>query len=70
MLKIDFFYLALGLFIGIFVIYLTNPQPEIIIKHPNLSNIESTVYVDEEKRCYKYYAQEIQCPVNKQIIRQ
>jgi hypothetical protein len=61
MLKVEIFYILLGLFIGLFVIYITTPAPKVILKYPTLDNIQNTTFIDENGQCYKYYAQEIPC---------
>ena len=61
MIKIDIFYIFLGLFVGFFIVYITSPPPKIIMKYPTLDNINDTTYVDDNGQCYKYYAKEIKC---------
>jgi len=65
MLKVEIFYIFLGLFIGFFIIYVITPPPKIVLKYPTLENIQNTTYVDENDQCYKYYAKEKPCPLNK-----
>ena len=52
----------LGFAIGIMYIYISNPKPKIIIKHPTPDNAGKVVYHDKEQNCYKYMADEIKCP--------
>ena len=63
-MKIEIFYIFLGLFIGFFIIYVTSPKPKVILKFPTIDNIQNTTYVDESGQCYKYYAVEIPCPIS------
>ncbi len=42
--------LLISIIIGIGLIYLYAPSPEIIIKMPN----ENNVYIDTDNVCYKY----------------
>ena len=63
-MKIEIFYIILGLALGFFIIYLTTPAPKIILKYPTIENISNTTYIDENGQCYKYYAQEVACPIN------
>lgn len=63
MLRVEIFYLIVGLAIGFFVIYTTSPPPKVILKKPTLANIKNTVYVDDNGECYKYQANEIKCPL-------
>jgi len=60
-MKIDIFFLLLGLFVGFFLVYVSSPSPKIILKYPTLENINSTTYVDESGKCYRYFAKETTC---------
>lgn len=60
-MKIDIFYVILGIFIGVFAVYVMSPVPRVIFKYPTLENITNTTYVDDQNFCYKYYAKEIPC---------
>ena len=62
MIKVEIFYIILGLFLGFFIIYITTPPPKIILKYPTIENIKNTTYVDKNGQCYKYYAKDIPCP--------
>lgn len=61
MAKVELFYIAVGLFLGFFIIYATTPPPTVIFKYPTLDNIQNTIYVDRSGQCYKYYAKEVSC---------
>lgn len=61
MLKVEIFYILLGLALGFFIIYATTPPPKIVLKYPTLDNIQDTTYIDDNGQCYKYYAEEISC---------
>ena len=61
-MKIEIFYIILGLALGFFIIYLTSSPPKIVLKYPTIENITNTTYIDENGQCYKYYAQEVPCP--------
>lgn len=63
-LKIDIFYIFIGLCMGFFIVYVTSPPPKIVIKYPTLENIKDTTYIDEKGQCYKYYAKETKCSPN------
>lgn len=63
MLKfIEPIYFFISLFIGIFFIYISSPPPNIIIKYPTPENTNNLIYKDDADTCYKYIANEIQCP--------
>lgn len=61
MLSINLFYVILGLFLGIMIVYVTNSPPKVVFKYPTIDNIVNTTFVDEQNRCYRYYAQEVAC---------
>ena len=42
--------LLISIIIGIGIIYIISPKPEIIIKLPN----EKNIYIDTNNVCYKY----------------
>lgn len=54
-------YLLFILAIGFLVVYITAPEPRLIIKHPNINNIKNTIFIDDNNVCYKYSASEIEC---------
>lgn len=55
MFKINIFAFLISMSIGFFIIYITNPKPEIVIKYPNVQNNGlSEMYIDNNKVCYKY----------------
>lgn len=60
-MKISVFYIFVGLFIGMFIVYVTSTPTEISYKYPTLDNISNTIFVDTNNVCYKYYAKEINC---------
>jgi hypothetical protein len=62
MIRVNVFYILLGLFLGFFVTYVTAPAPRIIFKYPTVENIQNTTYVDDNYTCYKFYAKEVPCP--------
>jgi hypothetical protein len=47
------------LFITMFIMYMINPEPEVIIKHPSPDQEKSDVYVDTNNVCYRYYRKEV-----------
>lgn len=50
MIKINIELLLVSIIIGVGIIYVLSPKPEIILKMPN----ESNVYIDTNNVCYKY----------------
>lgn len=48
--------------IGMFMVYITVPLPEIIIRYPTPMNSGKVIYKDNSDMCYVYDSKEIQCP--------
>ncbi len=59
-MKLILFYFILGLFIGFMIIYIS-ASPSVVIKHPNLDNIKSTTYIDDNNVCYRYKKVKVDC---------
>lgn len=59
-------YFLFSFFIGIFIVYVITPIPEIIIKFPTPDNINTITYKDKSDICYKYRSKEVPCD-NKSI---
>ncbi len=54
--------------IGIFICYITQPEPKIIIQHPRPDNVDSVIYKDDNDDCYKYESQEVDCPADRRTV--
>ena len=48
--------------IGIFLVYITAPKKKIVIKWPTPENAGKLIYRDNSESCYKYKANEVDCP--------
>jgi len=48
--------------IGMFMVYITMPLPEIIIRYPTPHNAGKIIYKDSADMCYVYDAREVNCP--------
>ena len=59
----------LSLAIGLFLVYLTKPIPKIIYIYPTPSNINNIKYKDKAGNCFKFRANEVQCPSDKKLIK-
>ena len=59
-LKINLFVFLLSFCVGILIVYLTTPQPEIIIKYPSINNAHRTLYKDN-KQCYNFIPRQVEC---------
>lgn len=65
---IDPVYFIVSFAIGILLVYITVPKPDVIIKYPTLENAEKVIYEDDAGVCYKYKVEYTQCPVDKSKI--
>ena len=54
--------------LGIFIVYISVPDPTIVIKYPTPDNVETNVYKDMSDTCYKYKAKEVDCGKYKNVI--
>ena len=50
--------------IGIFVVYISTPEPKVIYKYPTPDNVDKNIYKDQSDTCYKYEATEVKCEGN------
>jgi hypothetical protein len=66
---VDPFYFFLSLTIGMLLVYITIPRPDVILMYPTPENAGKVVYQDMAKNCYKYEVNTIQCPTNEKEIR-
>jgi hypothetical protein len=67
--RLNFFYFLLSFSIGLFVSYITAPQPEIILKFPSPTNAGKVVYKDKASQCYSYKAEKTECPKGKKHLK-
>ncbi len=57
----DLFYFILGIFIGMFILYV-HYDPMIIKQHqPTLDNSGKITYIDNNGVCYKYKKKQVSC---------
>lgn len=66
---IDPFYFFIALFIGLFFAYISTPIPDIVIKYPTPENAGKIIYRDSGDVCYKYRAEEVECPSDKSKVK-
>lgn len=60
--RLNFFYFILSFSLGLFICYITNPTPEIVLKFPSPTNSGKVIYKDKAGQCYAYKAEKKQCP--------
>jgi len=66
--KINPYVFLIAFCIGIFMCYITQPEPKIIIKHPRPDNVDHVVYRDNNEDCYKYESLEVDCPADRKLV--
>lgn len=54
-MRIETSYLVAAAFVTMLILYLLAPEPEIVIKYPDISKEISDVYVDDQGVCYRYH---------------
>lgn len=57
-MKIIPIYFITSILVTVLVLYMIQPDPIVIIKHPSPHNEISDVYVDDNNVCYRYYREE------------
>ena len=66
---IDPLWFFIAFAIGIFLTYIYSPPKKIIIKWPTPENAGNIIYKDKAEHCYKYKANEVPCPDDKNQIK-
>lgn len=41
--------------------YILKPAPVVVVKYPNLDNVETTVYRDRNGTCFQYKVDQVDC---------
>jgi hypothetical protein len=54
-------YFFVAFFIGMFLVYISVPTPEVIIRYPTPHNSGKMTYKDTADMCYVYDAKEVEC---------
>ena len=52
-------YFLLSLILTFLILYICNPDPQVILKYPKYTEKMSDLYVDENNVCYRYETKEI-----------
>lgn len=55
-------YFFISFCIGMFMVYILTPLPEIIIRYPTPHNAGKIIYKDSADMCYVYDSREVTCP--------
>lgn len=61
MIKISLFYFIFSMFIGIMIVYVIHPRPEVINNYPDVDSLSNLVYKDDMGRCYSYVKEKKPC---------
>jgi len=59
--KIRLFYFVIAFSIGICIVYVTSPPPEVVLKFPSPANVGHIIYRDGSDNCYVYDSTKISC---------
>ena len=54
---------------GLLICYLYQPPPTVVVKFPSPYNAGQIIYRDNSDQCYKYTADKVSCPLDKNIIK-
>ena len=60
----------ISLAVGLFFVYITNPDPKVIVVYPTPNNIDKIQYVDKADNCFSYEKQKVTCPKDKSQIKE
>lgn len=58
----------ISLAIGLFFVYINNPNKDTIFVYPTPDNIDQLLYRDKSDTCFKFQAQQIKCPRDTNLI--
>jgi len=64
----DPLYFFIALAVGMLAVYVTTPVPEVVFKYPTPANSGKVTYMDDSENCYKYMAEEVECPKDQKEI--
>jgi len=53
---------------GIFLVYISNPKPDVIYVYPTPDNVSKLQYRDKGGICFGFHAKEVSCPKGKGAI--
>jgi len=59
----------ISLALGIFLVYIGSPRPNIIYVYPNPDNLHKMQYKDKSGACFGFDAEQITCPTRDDLIR-
>ena len=65
---IDLRLFLISLAVGVLFVYLYQPTPTIIYVYPTPENVKSLLFKDKADNCFRFKANELQCPNDKSKI--
>jgi len=65
---ISFPIFIVSLTIGLFFVYMFNPNPTVIYVYPTPDNIDKLQFKDYADNCYQFTSKEVKCPTDKSLI--
>lgn len=66
---LEIFPLLLGFLAGLFAVSILKPTAVTVVKYPNIENVDTTVYSDLNKTCFKYETKTVDCDKNEDKIK-
>ena len=63
-MKIIIEYLLISMLITFLFLWFLQPNPQIIVKYPNIKDKISDLYIDDSGTCYRYRTTEAKCLSN------
>lgn len=60
-MEILYEYIIVTMFITFMILYVSAGKKRIVYKEPTVDTLESDMYVDDNKVCYKYKRERIKC---------
>ena len=66
--KLQLLPFLVGLFFGMFFVYVLKPAATVIYKYPTMDNAGKVVYQDRNDVCFKYHADTVDCDKNQSRI--
>lgn len=66
---INFPIFLISLAIGLFFVYLKEPEKKTVYVYPTPENIEKIEYKDKADNCFNYIMDKIQCPADRTNIK-
>jgi hypothetical protein len=62
-------YFSLAFGIGMLIVYISTPPPQVVVKFPSPYNAGKVVYTDKAGECYTYGVERAACPRDKSIVK-